>query len=491
MAPASTPTAGFNPEEVKAGILAELADLKETAQAFGLDAIKDGSWFTQFLRSCLGGYHERVMKQGGVDWLRAKYPGLPTDAIAGKLCELAEQTAALAGGISGAAASGAVLTAGVGIPAAVTAVMGEVLFTVRLQIRLVYDLHLLYGIPLDVSDPEDLIGIFAVIYGVKVAEMGGIGAKALGPEVMRAQLFRLIHGNTKVIQAAASRVLGPKIARSITQKAILKTAVPIVGTAISAGWNYASTHMMGERVRHDIRVRASLREETLRLKGRVGTNEPAEIAVLEGLMALALSDRSFDDKERLVYMTFLRELDLPPERLEELAQKIDADLPGVCSALGSIADSQSRESVARCFCLIACADGEIQDAERSILNQLLDALDHPELESELPELCDRFRAADGAMAKALNAIGDWTGQAGDRVGETVGWVKGLFSSKGEDKAEQNPDITFSETSEERSTEQVLKEMLLLDQLLAAEKITQEAYQKQWDGLVARLNATTG
>jgi len=60
----------------------------------------------------------------------------------------------------------------------------------------------LYGIPLDTSDPEDLMAIFAVVYGIKLAEVGGIGAKALGVEVMRAQLFRLIHGNTKAIQSA-------------------------------------------------------------------------------------------------------------------------------------------------------------------------------------------------------------------------------------------------------------------------------------------------
>jgi hypothetical protein len=80
-----------------------------------------------------------------------------------------------------------------------------------------------------------------VVYGVKAAEVGGLGIKAYGPEVVRAQLFRLIHGNTPVIQAAARQVLGPRIAKQITQKAIIKTAVPIVGVGISAGWNYATT----------------------------------------------------------------------------------------------------------------------------------------------------------------------------------------------------------------------------------------------------------
>ena len=147
---------GYEPEAIKAAILAELAelaDLKETVNSFGFQAIKDGSWFAKFIQSCLSSYDRRVMQQGGAAYLRAKYPGLPTDAIAGKLCELAETYAAVAGGVSGAAASAAVLTAGMAIPAAISGVMAEVLYTVRLQLRLAYDLHLVYGVPLDANDP--------------------------------------------------------------------------------------------------------------------------------------------------------------------------------------------------------------------------------------------------------------------------------------------------------------------------------------------------
>jgi hypothetical protein len=46
----------LNTEEIRAGILAEINDLKATAQAFGWDAIKSGSWFNDFLLACLRGY---------------------------------------------------------------------------------------------------------------------------------------------------------------------------------------------------------------------------------------------------------------------------------------------------------------------------------------------------------------------------------------------------------------------------------------------------
>lgn len=63
---------GFDPEEVRQGILAEISDLKETAQAFGFEVFKKGTWFTDFLKSCLSSYEERMMAQGGAAYLRGK-----------------------------------------------------------------------------------------------------------------------------------------------------------------------------------------------------------------------------------------------------------------------------------------------------------------------------------------------------------------------------------------------------------------------------------
>ncbi len=476
---------GYSQEAIKAGILQEIADLKETVQSFGVQAIKDGSWFNKFLKSCLGSYERKVMEQGGAAYLRGKYPGLPIDAIAGKLCELAEKNAAIAGGLSGAAASSVALTGGASLPAAFTAVMAEVFYTVRLQLRLAFDLHLLHGIPMDADDPEDLIRLFAVIYGVKVAEVGGLGLKTLGPEVARAQLFRLIHGNTKVIQAAANKLLGNRIAKVVTQKAILKTAVPVVGVGISSGWNYATTRMMGARVRHGVRVSAALREETERLQGQIGRNEQAEVAVLEGLMALALADRNFDDKEREVYLTFLKQLALPEEELQRLADKVDVDLDTACAALRSIQEPANRESVARVFCLIVAADGELQGAEQEVLTRLLEALGEDQLLEGLPALAKRFRREDGAFDQALFAAGDVASRAGEKVGEAMGWAGKLFS-KGKPAETDAPAVNFETTLEEKTNEVILAGMEQLTQRFAAGELSQEEYKAQFAVLVGQL-----
>ena len=428
-----------------------------------------------------------MIDQGGAAYLRGKYPGLPTDAIAGKLCELAETYAAAAGGLSGAIASAGILSGGIAMPAAITGVMAEVFYTVRLQLRLAYDLHLLYGVPLDANDPEELTRLFGVVYGVKAVEVGGLAIKRYAPEVARAQLFRLIHGNTPMIQAAASQVLGPRIAKQITQKAIIKTAVPIVGTAVSAGWNYTTTRMMAIRVRHGVRVSAALRQETKRLQGQIGRNEQAELGVLEGLIVLALADQNFDDKEREVYLTFLRQLELPEEKLQGLADKVDTDLETTITALASIQDPTNRESVARCFCLIVAADGDLEAREQEVLGRLLKVLDQQHLLEELPAMAKRFRREDKAVDQALLAAGDLANQAGAKVGEAIGWAGKLFQKEKPIEAATS-EVIFEVSVEEKTKAILLGAIEKLTQRFADGEISQETYKSQFAVLAEQLKS---
>ena len=80
-------------------IKTELEDLKKMASAFGPARLKDGTWFNDFLHAMLSSYAEKIIKAGGVEYFRNKYPGLTQDAIAEKLCTLAVRYAAIAGGV--------------------------------------------------------------------------------------------------------------------------------------------------------------------------------------------------------------------------------------------------------------------------------------------------------------------------------------------------------------------------------------------------------
>jgi uncharacterized tellurite resistance protein B-like protein len=430
------------------------------------------------------------MEQGGEKYLRSKYPGLPTEAVAEKLCELAEKHAAMAGGLSGAAASTSILSAGLALPAALVAVMGEVLYTVRLQLRLVHDLHLVYGVPLDPADPEDLLGIFATVYGIKAAEVGGLGVKAFGPEVARAQLQRLIQGNTKLIQNAVKAVLGPRIAKDVTKRALIKAAVPVAGILISAGWNYGSTRMMGSRVRFTVRLRAELRQETIRLKQAIVADSATQVAVLEAMLALACADGRFDDKERGVYLAFLSDIDLSSEELEYLESRVCADLESVCISLSRVTDADSRLAIAKCLCLIAAADGDVAEGELTVLARLLAALDQTSLLDSLPDLARRHRREAGSMEQALASVGAAAGHAGDKIsaasGQAIGWMKTMLAKKVPADVRE-AEIEFVETKQERETAHFLSSMDALIRRLAAGEIDASEYRAQADELAAAFN----
>jgi hypothetical protein len=150
-------------KSVKSQIKTELEDLKKMAVAFGPARLRDGTWFNEFVHAMLSSYDEKIIKAGGVEYFRKKYPGLTQDAIAEKLCTLAMRYAAIAGGVTGITASIGVL-GGLNIPVIIAAIGGEILFTTRLQVRLIYDLATVYGDPIDLNDPEQLYRTFMLAY---------------------------------------------------------------------------------------------------------------------------------------------------------------------------------------------------------------------------------------------------------------------------------------------------------------------------------------
>jgi len=265
-APATVDDAHSESEQsIKPSIKQEIAELREFSKGWNWAIIKEGDWFNLLLQKFLKSHSEQV----SVDYFRHKYPGLPSDAIADRLIASAVKASTLAGGVSGASVSLATLAApeslGLSITGGLAALVGEMLYTTRLQMRLIFDMSLLYHKELNIDDPEDLMDIFAMATGVKTAETGGKVIKGLAPEAARVQVRSLIHGSTPAIQAAAKKVLGPNIAKRITQRAILRTAVPIIGIGISSGWNYLSTRSIAKLAKAKFRAKGVMSEELQRL----------------------------------------------------------------------------------------------------------------------------------------------------------------------------------------------------------------------------------
>lgn len=472
-------------QEMLAQIRGEIEDLKAMAAAFGVERIRDGTWFNEFIRAMLDSYAERIIAGGGINFFRKKYPGLTRDQIAEKLCELATRYAALAGGASGATASAAfaatIGTAGgasiIAVPAGLTAIAAEMLYTTRLQVRLVYDLSTIYGYPIDVDDPEDLYKAFCMAYGVAFTRAkAGAAVKAAAPELARAHMRGLIHGHTAAIQQVAIRLLGPRIGRQITQRAILRTAVPVVGVGISATWNYMSTNAIATAARYGLRAVGRLRDAVCDVAHVLRVQPEDAPLVLEAMHALITADGHFDQYEQEVFTCVVRHLGLTPEQLVQVEQRVGITVNSVEQRLRAITDQELRETLATCLQLVAVADGAVVESELQLLRRFLVALEH-NLDLEWLQ----------AEAKLFQRPVTWTQQASESIG-ALGISVGAKISGWFDKRSNSTGVepTASPETDEPSTDNPLDQIRKLAALHADGILSDVEFAAKKQELLARL-----
>ena len=162
--------------------------------------------------------------------LQAQFPGMSADDIAGALIEGAARAAAAAGGAAGAAAVLPVLPA---FPAEVAA---ETLVLVGIELKLVAELHEVYGTPASGNVAERMsayLAAWAHRRGVFLIE-GGLVFAAGSP------LGRLLR-----------RRLVARASRSVFSLGPLLT-----GAAAGAIFNRRETRKLGHDIRRDLRRRA-------------------------------------------------------------------------------------------------------------------------------------------------------------------------------------------------------------------------------------------
>lgn len=472
----------------------ELDDLKGMAAAFGPERLRDGSWFAEFIKAMLASYAEEIVRKGGVNFFRQKYPGLTQDAIAEKQSDLAVKYAALAGGLSGFTSSAAVAatigTAGgasvVTVPAAVATIGAEILYTTRLQVRLVYDISTVYGYPIELNDPEQLYGAFALAYGAAAATgQAGVVTKTLAPEVTRAQLRGLMQGNTAVIQALAIRALGPRIGRQITQKAILKAAVPVVGVAISSGWNYVSTKQIAAIARREVRLSALTRDAARRILAGHHIMPEAVPTLAQALMAVITADGKLDPREQDVYKFAMQSLNLTQAAIDEIESQASLDTGEIEKRLRAIASDDLRQGIAEVCQLAAVVSGDVAPAESDMVQRFVTALGIAFDPAKLLAQAAYFKRGETKLEQASQAIQQSaakTGQGLVSAGKALGSATaGLFRRKTAGVESGGTSPSAEATSSVPNPEEALRRLTVLH---SSDLITDQEFEAQKDELQA-------
>ncbi len=315
----------------RAHVERERAEVREFVRQLSGDDIKSGNWFTKLLTFSVVTYADKV------DWqyFQEKYKGIPADAIVDQRIKMAARYAAIEGGLSAGAYTGAVV-ATIGsaggaspatVPAALATVMVDVVYTTQLQLRLAHDIAVLYRVPLDLADPDDLWKLIRVAFTIKSGELAREGVVKTVPALMRPVIKRVFSG--KVLQATKAL---PVVGKYLLQRNLIKIGIPLVGVPLSVVVNRYTTQIAGRHARAVFREEARVQELADRLSER--TRHPQLMLWVAWLVINA--EPKVSDNEALLLRQLVADVETKHQVVdEELAALIELDTDAVWRRLAA------------------------------------------------------------------------------------------------------------------------------------------------------------
>ncbi|GHJ52919.1 hypothetical protein Nm8I071_22260 [Nonomuraea sp. TT08I-71] len=343
----------------------ERAKLREFVKGLSADDIKSGGWFTKLCAQALRSYTEKATWE----YFQQKYKGVPADGIVGQQIKLAAKYAMIEGGITSSLYTGTIVaTIGslggaspAAVPAGVVTFMVDLTFITQLQMRMAYDIAVLYRIPLDVDDPEDMMKLIRVAFGIKAGEVARGGMKFV-PGLVRQVLKKYYSGPF----LAAARSL-PVVGRHLLQRNVIKFGIPGVGIPLTIFVNRYTTVVAGRHAQSVFRDEARVIElaETLIRRTR-------HLRLMLWVAWLVINaDGKIADSERLLFQRLTR---LARERHqvddEQLAGVVDIDPDEVWHRVD--AEPGDLSDVVYAAERVATVDGDLNTHEKAVITELRD-----------------------------------------------------------------------------------------------------------------------
>lgn len=338
--------------------------LRGFVEGLGFTEIKNGQWFPKLLAISVSSYPKKV----DAKYFQDKYAGVPADAIVDQRIKMAARYAAIEGGLSATAYTGAI-AATIGslggaspatVPAAVATVMVDIAYISQLQLRLAYDIAVLYRVPLDVDDPDDLWKLIRVAFTIKSGEAVREGAIKAVPVLMRPLIKRFYAG--PVLAAAKSL---PVVGKFLLQRNLIKIGIPLVGIPLAVVLNRWTTAVAGRHARAIFRNEARVLETAERLVDR--SRHPQLLLWVAWFVVNA--DGKVSDGEALLLRHLTR---IARERHEivddRLAGVVDIDPDDVWSMVAAVQDDL--DDIVDASVAVAEIDGEVNPRERVILDEV-------------------------------------------------------------------------------------------------------------------------
>jgi hypothetical protein len=362
--PTDAANAGADDNADRKVVEQERAEIREFIKGLSADDIKSGGWFTKLSAQAMNSYTEKV------DWqyFQERYEGVPPDAIVDQRIKMAARYAALEGGLSAGAYTAAV-AATIGslggaspatVPAAAATMMVDVAFITRLQLRLAYDVSVLYQVPLDLSDPEDMWKLIRVAFTIKSGEAVQKSAVKVVPAMVRPVVKRFY--SRSVLNAAKGL---PVVGKYLLQRNVIKIGIPLVGVPLAVVLNRYTTLLAGRHAQAVFRNEARVIELAEGLSKR---SQHPQLMLWVAWLVIRANHKLADDEALLMrhLVRVVREqhqvVDEQLARLVEIDpaevwQRIDAE-PGDLSDILDAADQ------------VATVDGDVNAREKAVISEL-------------------------------------------------------------------------------------------------------------------------
>lgn len=352
----------------------ERAKLRDFVKGLSPDDIKSGEWFAKLIGQALSSYTDKV------DWqyFQERYEGVPADAIVDQRIKMATRYAALEGGISAGAYSAAIIaTLGslggaspATVPAAVTTLMIDVAYITRLQLRLAYDVAVLYRVPLDLSDPDDMWKLLRVAFTIKSGEVVREGVVKAVPAIMRPLIRRFYSRGV----LAAGRGL-PVVGKFLLQRNVIKIGIPVAGVPLAVVMNRYTTLIAGRHAQAVFRNEARVIELAENLCER---SQHQQLMLWVAWLVIKADDKINDDEAALMRHLVRLARDQHQVVDERLARLVDIDPAEVWRRLE--AESGNLSDIVDAAERVASVDGAVNAREKAVI-------------SELQDRCDRVRGS--------------------------------------------------------------------------------------------------
>jgi tellurite resistance protein len=357
---------GERTDAEQAAVEYERAKLQEFVKGLRPDDIKSGTWFTKLLAQGLSSYSEKATWQ----YFQQQYEGVPAAAIVDQRIKMASRYAALEGGLSAGAYTAAIAAtigtlggaSAVTVPAAIVTIMVDVAFITQLQLRLAYDIAVLYRVPLDLSDPADLWKLIRVAFTIKSGEFVREGAIKVVPPLVRPIIKSFYKG--PVLSAARGL---PYVGKFLLQRNVIKIGIPAVGVPLAVVLNRYTTLLAGRHARAVFANEARVIELAVKLSKR--SHHPKLMLWVAWLVIM--SDHKISDDEALLMRHLVKQVRDEHEVVDdELAQLIEVDLTQIWELLD--AESGDFEDVLDAAERVAAVDGAANARERMVIAELRD-----------------------------------------------------------------------------------------------------------------------